>query len=223
MVKSVFLFYFTPDLQIDLEMAKNNKVEKDKSTEEKIKEAARKVFMQKGFAATRTRDIADESGINLALLNYYFRSKEKLFHEVMSEKIQQFFGVLFPIINDASTKLETKIDLIVANYIDMLSANPDLPLFILSEMKGGPTQITKTLPIEKITKNVSLVKQLQERRPDVNPVHFLMNILGMTIFPFIARPAFGAIGILNKSDFETVIEQRRKLIPLWIKAGLKAR
>lgn len=204
-------------------MAKNNKVEKDKSTEEKIKEAARKVFMQKGFAATRTRDIADESGINLALLNYYFRSKEKLFHEVMSEKIQQFFGVLFPIINDASTRLETKIDLIVANYIDMLSANPDLPLFILSEMKGGPAQINKTLPIEKITKNVSLVKQLQERRPDINPVHFLMNILGMTIFPFIARPAFGAIGILNKSDFETVIEERRKLIPLWIKAGLKAK
>ncbi|MGN6539204.1 MAG: TetR/AcrR family transcriptional regulator, partial [Ginsengibacter sp.] len=84
------------------------KIEKDTSTEEKIKEAARKVFMEKGFAATRTRDIAEESGINLALLNYYFRSKEKLFHEVMSEKIQQFFGVLFPIINDSSTKLETK-------------------------------------------------------------------------------------------------------------------
>ncbi len=199
------------------------KIEKDNSTEEKIKEAARNVFMQKGFAATRTRDIAEESGINLALLNYYFRSKEKLFHEVMSEKIQQFFGVLFPIINDASTKLETKIDLIVANYIDMLTENPDLPLFVLNEMKGGPAQINKTLPVEKITKNVSLVKQLQERRPDINPVHFLMNILGMTVFPFIARPAFGVIGILSKNDFERIIAERRKLIPLWIKATLKAK
>jgi AcrR family transcriptional regulator len=208
---------------MEYRMAKKIKIEKDTSTEEKIKEAARKVFMQKGFAATRTRDIAEESGINLALLNYYFRSKEKLFHEVMSEKIQQFFGVLFPIINDSSTKLETKIDLIVANYIDMLSENPDLPLFVLSEMKGGPGQISKTLPIEKITKNVSLVKQLQEKRADINPVHFLMNILGMTVFPFIARPAFGAIGILNKSDFETVIEERRRLIPVWIKAALKAK
>ncbi|MGN6533657.1 MAG: TetR/AcrR family transcriptional regulator [Ginsengibacter sp.] len=204
-------------------MAKKIKIQKDTSTEEKIKEAARKVFMQKGFAATRTRDIAEESGINLALLNYYFRSKEKLFHEVMSEKIQQFFGVLFPIMNNSSTKLETKIDLIVANYIDMLSENPDLPLFVLSEMKGRPGQINKTLPIEKITKNVSLVQQLQARRPDINPVHFLMNILGMTVFPFIARPAFGAIGIVNKSDFEKVIEERRKLIPAWIKAALKAK
>ncbi len=66
----------------------------DSSTEEKIKEAARVVFMKKGFAATRTRDIAEEAGINLALLNYYFRSKEKLFELVMFEKFQKFFGII---------------------------------------------------------------------------------------------------------------------------------
>ena len=46
------------------------------STEEKIMNAARAVFQRKGFAGTRTRDIAEEAGINLALLNYYFRSKQ---------------------------------------------------------------------------------------------------------------------------------------------------
>ena len=62
-----------------------NKVSKkiDSTTEEKIKEAARIVFHQKGFAATRTRDIAEEANINLALLNYYFRSKAKLFEIIM--------------------------------------------------------------------------------------------------------------------------------------------
>jgi AcrR family transcriptional regulator len=204
-------------------MAKKIKSETDKSAEEKIKEAARKVFMKKGYAATRTRDIAEESGINLALLNYYFRSKEKLFNQVMTEKMQQFFGVLLPIINDSSTKLEIKIDLIVSNYVDMLSQNPDLPLFVLSEMKGHPEEISKILPIEKITKNISIVKKLQEKRPDINPVHFLMNILGMTVFPFIARPAFGVIGILNKNEFDTIQQERKKLIPVWIKAMLKTK
>ena len=52
-------------------MAKKKVVEADLSTEQKIKEAAQKVFMKKGYAATRTRDIAEEAGINLALLNYY--------------------------------------------------------------------------------------------------------------------------------------------------------
>jgi len=198
-------------------MAKKIKTETD-TTEEKIKEAARKVFMKKGYAATRTRDIAEEAGINLALLNYYFRSKEKLFNHVMKEKMQQFFGVLLPVINDPSTKLEIKIELIVSNYIDTLSENPDLPLFVWSEMKDDADHLPDILPVEKLTPKVSFIKQLQEKRPDIHPAHFLMNILGMTLFPFIARPAFGVIGILNKNDFK-----RKKLIPVWVKAALKAR
>lgn len=204
-------------------MAKKTTIPADTSTEEKIKEAARIVFMKKGYAATRTRDIAEEAGINLALLNYYFRSKEKLFNQVMSEKMKLFFGSLFSVINDPSTKLETKIDQIVANYIDSLTENPDLPLFVLSEIKSDPGHLSSILPTEKITSQVSFIKQLQEKRPDLNPAHFLMNILGMTVFPFIARPAFGAIGVLNKNDFKSIIEERRKLIPLWVKASLKAK
>lgn len=196
---------------------------KDTSTEEKIKEAARKVFMQKGYSATRTRDIAEEAGINLALLNYYFRSKEKLFHEVMQEKLQQFFGILLKIINDSSSKLETKIDLIVSNYIEVLSENPELPLFVLSEMKGHPDTIKKILPVQKITAQISFMEQLKEKRPDLHPIHFLMNILGMTIFPFVAKPAFSLISATSKSELEMVLNERKKLIPIWVKAMLKAK
>ena len=195
----------------------------DTSTEEKIKTAARKVFMQKGFAATRTRDIAEEAGINLALLNYYFRSKEKLFNEIMMEKMQQFFGILLPVVNDPSTKLETKIELMVSNYIDMLSMNPDLPLFVLSEMKGQSGKIKNILPVQKITDKISFIKQLKEKRPDINPIHFLMNILGMTVFPFVAKPAFELIAATDKNQLEAVLQERKKLIPLWVKAMLKVK
>jgi AcrR family transcriptional regulator len=197
--------------------------EADTSTEEKIKTAARKVFIQKGFAATRTRDIAEEAGINLALLNYYFRSKEKLFNEIMMEKMQQFFGILLPVVNDPSTKLETKIELMVSNYIDMLSMNPDLPLFVLSEMKGQSGKIKNILPVQKITDKISFMKQLKEKRPDINPIHFLMNILGMTVFPFVAKPAFELIAATNKNQLEAILQERKKLIPIWVKAMLRAK
>ena len=72
-------------------MARKSKPETNLSTEEKFKEAARVVFTRKGYAATKTRDIAEEAGLNLALLNYYFRSKEKLFEIIMLEKITQLF------------------------------------------------------------------------------------------------------------------------------------
>ena len=55
------------------------KIKIEKSTEEKILAAAKKVFVLKGMAGARMQDIADEAGINKALLHYYFRSKEKLF------------------------------------------------------------------------------------------------------------------------------------------------
>src|SRR5690606_14988663 len=102
-------------------MAKNKKVKNlDTSTEEKIIQAARKVFMQKGYVATRTRDIAEEAGINLALLNYYFRSKEKLFQLIMVEKLQLLFSVILPIVNNDDLTLEEKVETLVENYINLL-------------------------------------------------------------------------------------------------------
>ena len=56
-------------------------IEKELSTEEKILISASKVFTEKGFSGTRTRDIAEEAGINLALLNYYFRSKKNFLNK----------------------------------------------------------------------------------------------------------------------------------------------
>src|SRR5688500_7452128 len=98
-------------------MAKATKIAADPSTEEKIKEAARKVFTKKGYAATRTRDIAEEADINLALLNYYFRSKEKLFDIVMTENLQQLLMVLKGVLHDQNSSLADKVTAIVANYI----------------------------------------------------------------------------------------------------------
>lgn len=192
------------------------------STEEKIKEAARKVFTRKGYAATRTRDIAEEAGINLALLNYYFRSKEKLFQQIMMEKVQQLFGLIAPVINDSSTSLESKIAAIVANYIDMISAHPDLPLFVLSEIKNHPEHFASTFQVGQLFYHSSFIKQLKERRPDINALHFLMNTLSMTIFPFIAMPVFKSIGAADEDQFKLMMEERKSLVPIWINAMLEA-
>ncbi len=204
-------------------MAKEQKVAVDLSTEEKIKEAARKVFTQKGYAATRTRDIAEEAGLNLALLNYYFRSKEKLFEIIMAEKMQLLFGVIVPIVNDASIKLEEKIEKIAVSYINMLTTYPDLPIFVLSELRNNPTQFANKMEVGKLLKNSSLVQQFKEKRQDINPLQFLISILGMVIFPFVAQPVFIASGVADEKQYKTMMEERKMLIPIWVKAMLKAK
>jgi AcrR family transcriptional regulator len=194
----------------------------DISTEEKIKEAARKVFTRKGYAATRTRDIAEEAGINLALLNYYFRSKQKLFEQVMLEKVQQLFGLIAPVLNDPATSLEYKVEQVVMLYIDMISEHPDLPLFVLSEIRNHPEHFAQTFQIGQLLQHSSFIRQLKEKRPDINPLHFLMNMMSMTLFPFIAMPVFKAIGAADENQFKAMMNDRKALIPFWIKAMLNA-
>ncbi|MGN6438751.1 MAG: TetR/AcrR family transcriptional regulator [Agriterribacter sp.] len=202
-------------------MAKTKAV-KEASAEEKIKEAARKVFTQKGYAATRTRDIAEEAGLNLALLNYYFRSKEKLFEIIMKEKMQQLFGVITPLLNDQSTTLDQKIEQIVSNYIDMLSQNPDLPIFVLSEIRNN-TGMFRQMQVGKLIQTSYFVEQLRERQPDVHPLHFIVSMLGMTVFPFVSKPVFQSVGVLTDESFTEMMQQRKALMPKWMKAMLKVK
>jgi len=102
----------------------DNTTNPDPSTEEKIKEAARIVFTSKGYAATKVRDIAAQANINLALVNYYFRSKEKLFDLIMAETMKKLFDKIKPVINDETTTLNEKISGIVDNYLELLLENP---------------------------------------------------------------------------------------------------
>jgi AcrR family transcriptional regulator len=196
---------------------------KDSSTEDKIKNAAKIVFHKKGFAASRTRDIAEEAGINLALLNYYFRSKEKLFVLVMIETLSEFFGSVSVIINNPETTFEEKIEQFAAGYIDLIFREPDIPMFIMSEIRNNPEQLLQKVDIRNTVFNSVFIRQFAEaveqgKIRDQNFLHFMMNFIGLIVFPFIAKPLLQAISGLTEVQFNALIEERKKLIPVWIKA-----
>lgn len=204
-------------------MSKIQKAEAlDLSTEEKIKNAARTVFQKKGFAATRTRDIAEEANINLALLNYYFRSKEKLFEIIMSETLSVFFKNMLAALNDENTVFEKKIELFVENYFNMITKKPDILLFILAEIRSRSENFSKNLPAKQVLNSV-FIQQFQEKVTkgeikNPNPLHFLMNLIGLTAFPFLVKPLTTTIGVVQEEQFDQIIQERKKLIPIWIKA-----
>jgi len=195
---------------------------KDQTTEEKIKQAARTMFTHKGFAATRTRDIASEAGINLALLNYYFRSKKNLFDLIMYENIQHLIIAVKDILNSENTTLSYKVSAIVSNYIDLLKSQPGIPLFILNEIKTHPDQLMEKMGIKEILFESSFFKQVKAAtRGRANPMHYFINIIALTIFPFVASPLLKKIGNLDQSKFDQMMEERKKLIPFWIETMLK--
>ena len=199
------------------------KSKKDISTEEKIINAARIVFHKKGYAASRTRDIAEEAGINLALLNYYFRSKEKLFNIVMLETFQNFFNSIFAIFNNVDTSLEEKIENFASQYIDLLFREPEIPLFIMNEIQNNANKLLEQINIKNSVFNSEFVKQYNQavnegRIQNISFLHFMMNFMGLIIFPFVAKPLFKEISGMNEEEFNAIIEERKRLIPVWLKS-----
>jgi AcrR family transcriptional regulator len=200
----------------------------DINTEEKIKSAAKSVFHKKGYVGTRTRDIAEEAQMNLALLNYYFKSKEKLFQLIMVETLAEFMQNMLAVFNDEHTTLEKKIKLVAEKYIDLIIAEPEIPLFLLSEIKRGAAFFLEKIKISEVILQSVFIQQYKDgvasgKIKEPNPLHFLMNLTGMIIFPFVSSPILKKVGNLDQKEFEKLMQERKTLIPVWIKAMLKAK
>jgi len=197
------------------------KGKKDKNTEDRILEAARKVFVRKGMAGARMQDIADEAGINKAMLHYYFRNKEKLFGVTFREAALRLFPRINDIIN-ADKPLFSKIEDFCSEYIDICIEDPYVPLFVINEIGQNPDGFLKKYWVGKSRPDPRrLMLQIGEEvrkgtiRP-VNPVHLVMNLLSMTLFPFIAKPVFQQHLDIPKKLFRELMEQRKKEIPQFI-------
>lgn len=197
----------------------------DLSTEEKIKQAALTLFTKKGYAGTRTRDISEAAGINLALLNYYFRSKEKLFELLMVELLGKFFRGIGEIFNDEETSLDEKISIFVARYTALLKAQPDLPTFIFHELRANPKKLASKVGFSKVFKSYffkQMDMEMSRRRiVKLNPLHYVLNMLGMCVFPFIASPLLKQIDGVDARDLDRLLEERVSLVPRWMKITME--
>lgn len=209
-------------------MKKKQETGEEISSKNKIKKAAKSVFLKKGYSATRTRDIAQEAGINLALLNYYFRSKENLFHEIMLESTQGLFATIALVFNDKETGFYEKIEQMSNQYITWLCKEPEMPLFIMSELRSNAEGFIKSVHVKEMLLNSLFYSQFQELNKSKSDkiedfMQFFMNLMGLLVFPFIASPIIRHIGELDEKAFVSMLEQRKALIPIWVKSILNTK
>lgn len=192
----------------------------DLTTEEKIKTVARDLFHQKGYDGTKTRDIAEAAGINIALMNYYFRSKKKLFDLIMLETIETFFQSVFEILSDEESDLDEKINKLTSHYIDMLKDEPDMPIFILSEIRNDPRSFLDKVFQGKSIRQAPFFQelfQMIQKNNDIptHPIHLILNLISMVVFPFAARPVIKELFGLEEREFQDLMEERKEMIPVW--------
>src|ERR1035437_1511688 len=185
------------------------------STEEKIYEAARKVFIQKGMDGARMQEIADEAGMNKALLHYYFRSKENLFKAVFKDIFSKFFDKVRDALS-SDVPLKEKLYAFIDNWIDMIQANPYVPQFIINEINRDP-MVLKSLMFESGIEPQKILdmflNQVQSSNlSKLDPRHIVVSLLGMLIFPFAARPLLQMVYFNDDQEAYTRFLNERKEI-----------
>lgn len=189
---------------------------RESETEKKILSAAKKVFISRGLYGARMQDIADEAGINKALLHYYFRNKEKLFDKVFEGALTKYFDNLAVFLDDRLPVTE-RLNQYVDNIIDFYSEYPQMSIFIIKEISSNPKifgeKVAKIRSAdEKMMKESGMGVLMND--PDF-PDHidfymFLVNIHSLCAYPFIAKPIFNAIATKKQLDNEDPGYQRLK-------------
>jgi TetR/AcrR family transcriptional regulator len=187
-------------------------------TEKIILEAARRVFIRKGLDGARMQEIADEAGINKALLHYYFRSKDKLFKMVFREAMGKFFPGMVSILGSDNIPIEKKVEAFIENYIKIIQENPFIPSFIIGELNKNPNQLTEFFVESGI--DVSLVSFIIDgviaKELGITPQyarHLVVNIIALCVFPFVGRPLLEKIIFqANADDFDQFILERKTVI-----------
>lgn len=199
---------------------------KDKNTEEKILQVARKAFLQKGLSGARMQDIADGAGFNKALVHYYFESKEKLFMLVFNQEFEKFFSSLAMLISSELPLFE-KIEQIVSLDIERLSQFPDMPLFVMNEVSRNPEIMGQRL------KHMQAANVLGDFQTQINTAvksgliknisaqQLLINIQALSIFPFIAKPMIRKVMHMTEKQYQEMIAVRKNDVAKFIIAAIK--
>lgn len=183
------------------------------TTEQKILDAARQVFVKKGMVGARMQEIADEAGINKALLHYYYKTKDKLFEAVFIEIFTGFFGSVGKMLtSDASVK--DKVMLFVDSYIDVIAANPFVPQFIINEINRDPQMLLKLMSSSGFDPKILLAlysNELDKQQLDVR--HFIVSMMGLCVFPFVARPLIEIVYFDNNNEaYDKFLSERKEFV-----------
>lgn len=200
-------------------------IKNDKDTEGKILEAAKNVFHQKGMDGTRMQEIADQAGINKAMLHYYYRSKQMLFEAVFHNAFALLAPQLNKILNDDSS-IEEKVRNFTHDYISFISKHPYLPNFIISELNRNPQffekiQKSDAFPtIEKFKTQVALEVENGILKP-IDGDQLFINIFSLNLFPFVATPLIRAFLKADDKDFNRLMEERKSAVSEFIINSIK--
>ncbi len=198
-----------------------------KKTESDILKAAEELFLEKGYEATSTTDIAKVAGCNQALVHYYFRTKEKLFTKIFTEKFKIILG---------SLKLEKDFDFraslnhFIDTYFEMLTHNRKIPFFLINEliMREDRRPIIRAA----ISQEMSYLQYYTEwdkmikdeiskgNIRQIETMDLTLNVLSLIIFTFISLPLYSDFFEKDENEISHYLQHRKEEVKKLVFQGI---
>ncbi|MCW3127482.1 MAG: transcriptional regulator, TetR family [Bacteroidetes bacterium] len=148
--------------------------------------AAEKLFSDEDFDAVSVRDIAKAANVNVAMISYYFGSKEKLFEELIVTRMQSSQLTIKNIATDEKMSSAEKVLAVVDFYVDRLMNNPHVHKMIDREMSISTRPHLREMLINKISSNKDYIKKMVEEgiakgefRADADSELLMLNLFAL--------------------------------------------
>lgn len=178
-----------------------------------ILQVAEQLFAEEGFDGTSVRDIAKKANINIAMISYYFGSKEKLLEALVIHRIKAMSMHLENLYQESISPLD-KIDKLIAYYIQRVHQNRSIYQILHFELSNNKREINLQAFTEVKKNNLrfleNIIKEGQEQgvfQPNINVVLLPTIILGSYIHMHMNKVYYKEVLNLNtEADFEHYVQ-----------------
>jgi TetR/AcrR family transcriptional regulator len=187
-------------------------------TEQLIKDKAKILFFQKGFLNATTQEIADEAGVNRALIHYYFRSREQMLDMLLDETMQEKKDRVRKILTSDRPFREK-----IAQYINMIVDRglkyPYLDNFIISETARRPDKVKEFCAKDRVKSSDLIRDQLAEevrlkKMPPISAEDFMVNLSSLCNYPLLAKSVLQIVHGMTDAAYRKFLIERKRIIYL---------
>jgi AcrR family transcriptional regulator len=172
---------------------------KEKDVKKRILKAALKEFSRYGFSGSRMERIAKSAKVNKAMIFYYFSSKQDLYQLIIKEVFDRMSPVVMELIVSEPGP-EEFLERVTEFYVGIYSQNPDFVRMVVLELIQNPKTIVSVVTRffeekEGPPQLVQLIRRWHEQKviTEEDPFQFMLNVVSLSLFSFIAKPFLEAL------------------------------
>lgn len=204
-------------------------MERNQNIEKRILWVAERLFLEKGFNGTSTTEIARIVGCNQALIHYYFRTKEKLFWDIFTPKMEQVVEYLDAPLDESVNFLD-RVSNIIDFYFGILELDERLAPFIVNELIMNPARWDRFRErfLRSESRSSAFMRfetMLKEEIAkgtirDIDPIDMLLDIMSLTLSAFIVAPMGYARNECDAESRKDYLNRRKEHIRALVIAGI---